>query len=218
MAKKQAFIISFEGIEGTGKSTQSYLLGSFLRKQGFKTAFFREPGSSVFGEQIRNILLHGKSKLSALTETLLFIAAREQLSIEKIQPNITKKDIVIIDRYMDATVAYQGYGSGVDIKLINQLNKAVAGKCIPDLTVLFDIDPEIGLIRCGRGDRFEKRKLSFHQRVRAGYLKIAKENPDRIKVIKVENDIKTIQNQLRDILVNEFNFGKRKSAKRVFKK
>ncbi|MBU1044646.1 MAG: dTMP kinase [Candidatus Omnitrophica bacterium] len=218
MHKKQAFIISFEGIEGTGKSTQSRLLSSFLAKQGFKTAFFREPGSSVFGEQIRNILLHGKSKLSALSETLLFIAAREQLRIEKIQPNIAKKDIVIIDRYIDATVAYQGYGSGVDIELINQLNKVVIGKCIPNLTILFDIDPKIGLVRSGRGDRFEKRKISFHQRVRMGYLKIAKENPDRIKIIKVDTDIKTIQNQLRTILNNEFNFKKRKHKKSADKK
>jgi len=210
MVKKRAFIISFEGIEGTGKSTQSYLLGKFLRKQGFKIAFFREPGSSVFGEQIRNILLHGKTNLCAVTETLLFIAARQQLSLEKIEPNVLKKDIVIIDRYIDATVAYQGYGSGVDIKLIKQLNKTVAGNCIPDLTILFDIDPKVGLVRSGRGDCFEKRKMSFHEKVRAGYLKIAKENPGRIRVIKVESDIKAIQNQLRDILTNEFNFAENK--------
>ncbi|MFH1063014.1 MAG: dTMP kinase [Candidatus Omnitrophota bacterium] len=218
MAKKQAFIISFEGIEGTGKSTQSRLLGNFLKSKGFKTAFFREPGSSVFGEQIRNVLLHSKSKLSALTETLLFIAAREQLRLEKIEPNIRKKDIVILDRYIDATVAYQGYGSGVDLKLINQLNQAAIGKCIPDLTILFDIDPRIGLIRCGRGDRFEKRRLAFHKRVRAGYLRIAKADFKRIKIIKVNTDIKTIQKQLRDIIANEFDLRKNKQASRLFKK
>lgn len=210
MTKKNAFIISFEGIEGTGKSTQSRLLGNFLRSKGFKIAFFREPGSSAFGEQIRNILLHGKSKLSALSETLLFIAAREQLRLEKIEPSISKKDIVIIDRYLDATVAYQGYGSGVDINLINQLNKAVIGTCIPDLTILFDLDPKLGLVRCGRGDRFEKRKLSFHQKVRNGYLQIAKVNSKRIKIIKVDSDINSIQKQLRDIIANEFDFGKNK--------
>lgn len=210
MTKKRAFIISFEGIEGCGKSTQSRLLGNHLRNKGLKIAFFREPGSSSFGEQIRNVLLHGKSKLSSLTETLLFVAAREQLRLEKIEPNLEKKDIVIIDRYIDATIAYQGYGSGVDLKLINQLNKAAIGTCIPDLTVLFDIDPKIGLVRCGRGDRFEKRKLSFHKRVRAGYLKLARANSRRIKLIQVKSDIKTIQEQLRDIVFNEFNCRKTK--------
>jgi dTMP kinase len=218
MTKKQAFIISFEGIEGTGKSTQSRLLGNFFKSKGLKIAFFREPGSSVFGEQMRNVLLHSKSRLSALTETLLFIAAREQLRLEKIEPNISKKDIVIIDRYIDATVAYQGYGSGVDLKLINQLNQAAIGKCIPDLTVLFDIDPRVGLIRCGRGDRFEKRKLAFHKRVRAGYLSIAKADSRRIKVIKVDADIKTIQSKLRNIIANEFKLRNNKQAARLFKK
>jgi dTMP kinase len=203
MTKKRAFIISLEGIEGTGKSTQSQLLRNYLRKKGMKIAFFREPGSSKFGEQIRNMLLHGKSRLDAVTETLLFMAARNQLRIEKISPNLAKKDIVIIDRFLDATAAYQGYGSGIDVKLIDELNKKVVDQCLPDLTILFDVDPKIGLKRSGRGDRFEKRDLAFHQRVRKGYLKIAKKNPKRIKVIKINQDIKTIQQKLRDMVANE---------------
>ena len=205
MTKKKAFIISFEGIEGTGKSTQSKLLGDYLRKKGIKTAFFREPGSSKFGEQIRDILLHSKTKLDKVSETLLFMSARNQLRMEKIEPAMSEKDVVIIDRYIDATVAYQGYGSGVDIKLINKLNQVVADKCFPDLTILFDIDVNTGIKRCGRADKFEKRSLFYHNKVRNGYLQIAKKNTKRVKVIKVDRDIETIQNELRLIIFNELN-------------
>ena len=107
MTKKKAFLISFEGVEGTGKSTQSKLVSNYLRSKGLKVAFFREPGTTVAGEKIRDILLHGKAKLNHFSETLLFIAARTQLVNEKIKPVAQNKDIIILDRYIDATVAYQ---------------------------------------------------------------------------------------------------------------
>ncbi|MCP4648977.1 MAG: dTMP kinase [PVC group bacterium] len=200
MVKKRAFLISFEGIEGTGKSTQCRLLVNYLKRKGLKVTLFREPGSSAVGEKMREILLHGKGNLTSLSETLLFIIARAQLVVEKIKPSLKKKDIIILDRYIDATLAYQGYGGNVDKALIKSLNKHAIADMVPDLTILFDIDPKIGLTRSGRGDRFEKRKISFHRRVRNGYLKVARENQSRIKVIPVKDDIQTIQQCVRDIV------------------
>ena len=202
MSRKRGILLSFEGIEGTGKSTQTSLLCKYLKNKGIKYALLREPGSSVIGEQIRDILLFSKGKLSCFAETLLFITARDQLRREKIEPALEKKDVVILDRYADATMAYQGYGSGVDRKLINDLNKLAIGPAIADVTILFDIDPKIGLTRSGRNDRFEKRKLTFHKRVRRGYLEIAKANPRRIKIINAKEDAACIQDKVREIFLN----------------
>lgn len=202
--------MSFEGIEGTGKSTQCRRLVNYLRRQGLKVIVLREPGSSVIGEQMRNILLHGKGKLSSFSEALLFMVARTQLVLEKINPIFEKKDVIILDRYIDATIAYQGYGGDVDIKLLKQLNNYAVSGVIPDLTILFDLTPKIGIKRSGRGDRFEKRKMSFHAKVRNGYLKLAKENPKRIKVIPVQGDISSVQKTVRGIFESAYRCGKRK--------
>ncbi len=202
MSKKRGILVSFEGIEGTGKSTQTKRLCNYLKNKGIKYTVLREPGSSVLGEQIRDILLYSKGGLSCFAETLLFIAARDHLRRQKIETALVKKDVVILDRYADATFAYQGYGSGVDLKLIKQLNKLAMGTAIPDVTILFDIDPKIGLVRSGRNDRFEKRKLAFHKRVRQGYLRLAKENPKRIKIIDAKEDVAYIQDKVREILLS----------------
>jgi len=209
MRKKRAFLLSFEGIEGTGKSTQIQLLNRFLKKKGFKTCVFREPGSSVIGEEIRKILLHSHAKLTLFSETMLFIAARNQLILEKIEPNILKKDIIILDRYLDATVAYQGFGAGVNLKLINDLNKEAVGIYMPDVTILLDIDPKSGLKRSGRTDRFEKRKLDFHKKVRSGYLRLAKETPRRIKKVSTVRDIGSVQKQIQEFVCRAIKNRKR---------
>jgi dTMP kinase len=201
MSKKRGILLSFEGIEGTGKSTQTRLLCNFLRSKGIKYTILREPGSSSLGEKIRNILLYGKGQLSHFAETLLFVVARDQLRRQKIETALKKKDVVILDRYADATLAYQGYGSVVDLKLIKQLNKIAVGNAVPDLTILFDLDPKAGLMRSGRNDRFEKRKLAFHKRVRKGYLRLAKSDPRRIKVIKATDNVEIIQNKVREIIL-----------------
>ena len=202
MSKKRGILLSFEGIEGTGKSTQTKRLCSFLRKQGIKYTLLREPGSSVIGEQIRNILLYSRGNLSSFAETLLFIVARDQLRRQKIEAALKTKDVVILDRYADATIAYQGYGSGVDRKLISKLNQMAMGTAVPDITILFDIDPKIGLVRSGRNDRFEKREMAFHKRVRKGYLRLAKKHPRRIKVIDSKEDVVCIQNKVREIVLS----------------
>lgn len=197
MKQKRAFFISFEGIEGTGKSTHAQLLSRYLKRKGLSIVFFREPGSSEVGERIREILLHGKEKLTGFSEALLFLAARAQLVEEKIKPALGKKNVVILDRYIDATLAYQGYGAGVDFNLIKKLNNFAVGDVVPDLTILLDVPAKLGLQRSGRKDRFEKRKISFHKKVREGYLKIAKENPKRIKVISAKNSIQVVQEAIR---------------------
>lgn len=208
MKKRRGILLSFEGIEGTGKSTQTRFLCRYLKKQGIKYALLREPGSSVIGEQIRDILLFSKGKLSSFAETLLFIVARDQLRRQKIEAALETKQVVILDRYADATIAYQGYGSGVDLKLIKSLNKLAMGTAVPDITILFDIDPKIGLLRSGRNDRFERRKMDFHERVRKGYLKIAKANPQRIKIIDAKDDAACIKEKVREIFLSVFKSGK----------
>jgi len=200
MRKRRAFLLSFEGIEGTGKSTQCRMLRRFLKNKGLRLAIFREPGSSLVGERIRDVLLHEREKLTDLCEMLLFISARCQLAEELIRPMLYEKDIIILDRYLDATLAYQGYGAGIDIRLIKQLNKLAVKDLVPDLTILLDLCSEIGLERSGRNDRFEKRKISFHNRVRNGYLTLAKQNKKRIKVVSSALDISTVQNRIRKIV------------------
>jgi len=200
MSKKRGLLVSFEGIEGTGKSTQCRLLCEYLKRKKLKVAVFYEPGSSALGERVRRILLHGRRNISGFSEVMLFIAAREQLRKEKIEPSLKVKDIVILDRYGDSTVAYQGYGSGVDIKLIEKLNALAMGGAVADKTILLDINPNIGLLRSGRNDRFEKRKIAFHDKVRKGYLKLAKRYPRRIKLIDATSDIKLVQKQIREII------------------
>ncbi len=210
MTKKRALIISFEGIEGTGKSTQCRLLSSYLRKKGLRVMIMREPGSSAIGEEIRRILLHGKGKLTPLTETLLFLAARSQLCAEKIRPNLVKKDVIILDRYIDATMAYQGYGVGVDRSLIKRLNAGAVKELVPDVTLLLDVAPKTGLARSGRNDRFERRTFVFFEKVRRGYLALAKADPKRIKIIPSDTTIGIMREQIRGIVERAYEHAGKK--------
>jgi len=169
----------------------------------------REPGASPMGEEIRHILLHGKGKLTPFSETMLFLAARGQLCAEKIRPNLEKKDVIILDRYIDATLAYQGYGIGVDRRLIKQLNMSAVGDLVPDVTLLLDVAPKIGLARSGRNDRFEKRTFLFFEKVRRGYLELAKAEPKRIKIIPADTTIETMQERIRGIVEQAYERGRK---------
>lgn len=204
MAKKnlkKGIFITFEGPEGSGKSTHVRLLCSELRRRGFPVVCLREPGGTKISEKIRNILLDAKNKnMDAVCEMLLYQAARAQLVREKILSALRDKKIVILDRFLDATICYQGYGAGIDIKLIKQIGRLVSGGICPDLTILLDIEARKGLKRSGRRDRIEKKSLEFHQRVRRGYLKLARENPRRIKVIPVMDEISQTQGAIREAL------------------
>jgi dTMP kinase len=189
----KGIFITFEGPEGSGKSTHIKLLGGYLRKKGYSVVLLREPGNTKIGEKIRKILLDPKNKkMCAYSEMLLYMAARSQLIKESILPSLKKGKVVICDRFLDSTRAYQGYALGINLSLINKLGKFVSRDIVPDLTVFLDIETKKGLSRSGRiRDRIEKRPLPFHEKVKRWYLKLVRAEPKRIKIVKVNKD-KTI--------------------------
>ena len=193
---KRGIFITFEGPEGCGKSTHSRLLFDFLKERSCDCILTREPGGTKCGEEIRRILLHSDGvKISDLAELFLFEAARSQIVGEMILPSLAKDKIVICDRFSDATVCYQGYAGGIDLRSIETLNEIATAGLKPDVTILLDVDTITGLERAkAKGaDRMEKKELAYHKRVRAGYLKLAKRYPERIKVVKVTGDIEHTQ-------------------------
>ena len=204
MAKKnlkKGILITFEGPEGSGKSTQVRLLVGYLRKKGFKVLLLREPGSTAIGEKIRQILLDPKNKeMDVVCEMLLYQAARAQVVREKILPALKDKKIVVLDRFLDATVVYQGYAAGLDVGLIKRIARPATCGIQPDLTIILDISAKQGLRRVGVRDRIERKPLAFHRRVRRGYLKLARANPGRIKVVPLARKIAKTQGAIREVV------------------
>jgi dTMP kinase len=201
-----ALFISFEGIDGSGKSTQIRLLESYLCKQGVPVVVAREPGGTEVGKTIRQILLHSKNtRLKPMSELLLYYASRYQNLHENILPALMADRWVLCDRFADASMAYQGYGRGINLDFIRLLDQEVIQKRNPDLTMYIDIEPSVGLSRArernqnSRQDegRFENESIEFFSKVREGYLKLAKENPLRIKIIDGNQSIEAVH---RDIL------------------
>jgi dTMP kinase len=193
--------ITFEGSEGCGKSTQSEMLFSYLKAKGYNVIYLREPGGVKLSETIRTILLDPESRISAQAETLLYMAARAQVVEEIIKPALEVKKIVVCDRFLDSTIAYQGYGLGIDIKLIKSLGSFATQGIKPDLTIFLDLPVKSGLKhRQNCCDRIEQRSVSYHQKVRQGYLSLAKEEPQRIKVVKVLEDKFKTQEKIREIV------------------
>ncbi|RJP28159.1 MAG: dTMP kinase [Candidatus Omnitrophota bacterium] len=191
--------ITFEGSEGCGKSTQSNLLYRYLKKRGFRVIALREPGATKISEKIRKILLDCRNKaMSKECEMLLYMAARAQIVEELIKPALAKGYVVICDRFLDSTLAYQGYGLGIDIRLIDKVGSFVTQRIKPDLTIFLDLAVKKGLKhRECIEDRIEMRALSYHARVRKGYLSLARIEPSRIKVVKVEQDKYSTQAKIR---------------------
>jgi len=185
---KQGTFITFEGSEGSGKSTQIALIKRYLKRRGRRVLFVREPGGVAISEKVRRILLDVANKeMGRECETLLYMAARAQLVEEVIKPALKKGVIVLCDRFLDSTVAYQGYGAGVDIATIKSIGEFATQQIKPDLTLIFDIPVEKGLSRIKRKkDRIEVRALNYHNRVRNGYLALARQEPRRVRVIKVD--------------------------------
>lgn len=194
--------ITFEGSEGCGKSTQSALLYEYLKKKGCDAVYLREPGGTRISEKIRKVLLDAKNdSMSGACEMLLYMAARAQIVSQIIKPALLRGRIVICDRFLDSTLAYQGYGLGMDIRLIKNIGNFVTGGIRPDLTILLDLPVKKGLKhRKLSRDRIEKRSLGYHLRVRKGYLNLAVQDARRIKVVKVDRDKTVTQERVRELV------------------
>ena len=197
--------ITFEGGEGCGKSTQIKRVVASLQASGRSVLVLREPGGTEIGEQIRHILQYSKKSIGMVPETelLLFCASRAQLVREIIQPELAAGKIVIADRFFDSTTVYQGVGRKLDSTAVKFINEFAIGNCRPDLTLVIDLDPRIGLERArGRElfDRMENQSLDFYDRVRQGYLALAKQEPARIKVVDGNQSLTAIEQQILELL------------------
>ena len=198
--------ITFEGGEGSGKTTLIELLIKDLEKRGIKTFKNREPGGSKISEEIRNIILNKENtEMDYKTEALLYASSRRQHSVEIVTPAIEKGYLVICDRYLDSSLAYQGYARGLGIDEVYNINLYATSGILPDLTILIDQDPRIGLARIKNNQRDTNRldveKINFHDKVRAGYLEVAKKFPKRIKTINGERPLEEVyQDVLKEVL------------------
>jgi dTMP kinase len=203
--------ITFEGPEGSGKSTQIRLLEKYLIKKGLTVVNTREPGGSMLAEKIRKLLLNSANiSIAPPAELLLYLASRAQHVNDKIKPALEKGQAVICDRFSDSTMAYQGYARGLSKKMIKEMNEFAAYGLKPDLTIYIDIDVNTGLRRAhkrsGKKDRLESEKTAFHKKVRKGYLEIAESEPLRIKIINGKETVGQIQKKIADyvdILLNK---------------
>ena len=204
--------ISLEGIEGCGKTTQIRQLSSYLEQKGHPHIVTREPGGTAIGEKIRSILLDPASKdLVPTAELLLYMADRAQHINELIKPGLAEGKIVMCDRYFDATTVYQGFARGLDTRFILDLHRVLFQDLKPDLTLLLDLPPRLGLARawqeldsgsrCGTESRFEEEAIHFHEKVRQGYLELARLEPKRFKVIDASRPVHEVQSDIRGVLV-----------------
>ncbi len=196
----KGLFISFEGVEGAGKTTNISFVAEKIRKAGYQILLTREPGGTTTGEAIRNILISKElPEMHQITELLLMFAARAEHINRKILPALEQGIWVLCDRFTDASYAYQGAGRGIELEKIKLLEDLVQGSLRPDITFLFDLDANIGLARAqsrGETDRFEQQHIDFFNRVRAQYLKMAKSEPQRFRLIKAQYDLKHVQGQI----------------------
>lgn len=197
--------ITFEGTEGSGKTSQISLLEKFLRQQNYPVISTREPGGTPIGDQIRNILADLKNtSMRPRTEILLFQASRAQHVDEVILPYLDQGYVVLCDRFADSTLAYQGYGYQHDLDQLQRIIEFATGGLKPDLTILLDVDVEIGLKRRSQGgewNRLDAMQLDFHQRVCEGYHNLVESDPDRWVVIDANQDLRIIHNEVRQVVL-----------------
>ena len=200
----KGLFITFEGADGCGKTTQLELLKLYLTGKNFDVLVTREPGSKGLGEKLRDILLNYDGEVSEQCESFLFLADRAQHIDKVIKPAINDGKIILCDRHTDSTVAYQGYGRGLNIDEINYLNNIATNGLKPDLTIVFDVDIDTSMKRVGQNkDRMENSGKEFFNRVRQGYLQIAKNEPQRVKVIDSTQTIEKIHTDVIN-LINKF--------------
>ena len=193
----KGLFITFEGADGCGKTTQIKLLDEYLRNKGYKTLLTREPGAKGLGEKLREILLNYDGEVSSNCEAFLFLADRAQHVDCVVKPAVENGTIVLCDRHADSTIAYQGYGRGVNIDELRHLNNIATSGMKPDLTFVFDVDVETSQSRVGENkDRMESAGVEFFERVRNGFLEIAKQEPQRVKVINSKQPIEEVHKQV----------------------
>ncbi|WP_339094489.1 dTMP kinase [Deinococcus sp. VB142] len=191
--------ITLEGPEGAGKTTQLARLEARLRETGRRVTVTREPGGTPLGLRVREVVLDPALDMGPLSEFLLYSASRAQLVQDVLRPALERGDVVLCDRYFDSSLAYQGAGRGLPLALLRDLTREVTGGLTPDLTVLLDLDPALGLERAaqrGQADRLEQADLAFHQRVRAGFLELAQAEPQRFAVLDAAQGADAVEAQL----------------------
>lgn len=197
----KGLFITFEGADGCGKTTQIKLLDEYLKNKGKKTILTREPGATDLGVKIREILLNYEGDVSSISELFLFLSDRAQHVEHLIKPAIKEGKIVLCDRHTDSTVAYQGYGRGLDINKIDTLNDIAVNGLKPDLTIYFDINAETSLNRVGNNkDRMESAGIEFFNRVREGFHAIAQKEPKRVKIIDASDTIENIHKKVTELV------------------
>ena len=201
----RGLFITFEGTDGAGKTTQIERLTADLRQAGYDVCLTREPGGTPISEQIRDMLLNpDHSEMAATTELLLYAASRAQHVSEVIKPALEAGKVVISSRFADATVVYQGYGRGLDLERISRLNRIATDGVTPDVTFVLDLPVEIGLQRVqnSRGglDRLEREKIEFHRRLREGYQTIARQEPQRLKIIDAQVSPEQVYTQIQEAI------------------
>ncbi len=200
-------LVTFEGIDGSGKSTQIGMLENELKKLGVEFKTFREPGGTDLSEKIRTILLDKENiELISTAESLLFAAARAQLTTEQIKPAIEKGEFVICDRFTDSTIAYQGYGRGLDIKQLEEMNYIATAGLTPDITFILDISPESAAVRmeAKASDRMEETGVDFFRRIRTGYCQIKDQNMNRYRLIDGEQSPENVFKEIKEIIMKQF--------------
>ncbi|MBX9687114.1 MAG: dTMP kinase [Candidatus Obscuribacterales bacterium] len=202
-SKKQGIFITLEGPEGAGKTTQLKLLSKFLQDEGVDHVITRDPGGTSLGKPIRRILLNAESVVSPVAELLLYEADRAQNVSEIILPGLSEGKLVFCDRYCDSTLAYQGFGRGIELELIRKLNEVASQGLNPQRTILFDIESSAGLARLHPSghDRLEREAIEFHQKVRNGYLELAKQDPQRWRILDAAMPMHMVQEELRRLVM-----------------
>ena len=198
-------LIVFEGVEGSGKTSQIKLCSCWLQSLDISVVVTREPGGTDLGIDLRRLLLEAGNSIADKTELLLYAADRSQHVHHNLMPNLAKGAIILCDRYTDSTIAYQGWGRQMNIETIEQLNLLATDGLQSDLTILLDIDPEISLKRIlqkRKLDRIEQADLAFHHRIRQGYLSLAKKSPEKIVVVNANQNIEQVTSEIKQLLIS----------------
>lgn len=212
MQGTNGYFITFEGIEGAGKSTHAARLYETLKEKGYPVIFTREPGGTAVGEKIRTLLTDPcHTEMAALTELFLVSASRAQHLHQTIRPALGEGKIVVCDRFIDATIAYQGYGRDLHLTMVREINQMAAWNCRPDITLLFDLDPYQAMARVRDRrhieeqlpDRLERQDMEFYERVRKGYLDLAYEEPQRIRKFDASLSLDILWSQIYDCVMRE---------------